>query len=99
MVSLYNLKNYENVDFKCKHGNIKRLSGPEKLPERSRNRPLEPKLPSLPISPYPTILQASGFHCKLCIFRFLATTMSKSWYIVVCLSVSLFAYVSIIPYF
>lgn len=30
--------------------------------------------------PTPTILRTSGFHCKLCIFRFLPTTMSKSWY-------------------
>lgn len=41
--------------------------------------------------PTPTILRTSGFHCKLCIFRFLPTTMSKSWYIVVCLSICLFA--------
>ena len=83
---------FASVNFEpCKHGNIKRLSGPEKLPERSRNRLLEPKLHSLPFPPIPTILRTSGFHCKLCIFRFLPTTMSKSWYIVVCLSVSLFA--------
>ena len=41
--------------------------------------------------PTPTILRTSGFHCKLCIFWFLLSTMSKSWYIVVCHSIYLVA--------